>query len=828
MLLGVIVLAGALPVAAGPVEDCVQAGRDAWPQGRGPGREGVPQFDEGLQGDQRALLALGYGSGSRFADGLMGGRTAEALQRFCDDLVSLGRDAADPSTTLRRLAQQAAAAGDWKARLASAEFKAWLSRADNREVLASIAGREPPGFLALLDYDPRASSTPEEIVVAHAPTDAPSHLLLTAEDLQRLSVPGRVIAALQPLLDKRFADVLSLRNEIVDLLKGITPDEQRMPPLLGELIAEPAEVIKGPQPAAAATPSPEAPEAAPRTPVYGLTAAGLKGLADNAEFEFVDLDTLAALAPLQDVAFTKTAFFGAALEALAPGLGERPRALVESAARKSGAAAPGELSPIDWDGGGCACVTQVSPDDEFPNNAYGLYPYWMAGVPGPPGESQAGEEGGASMPAHGEAPAPPKPQVIDFSVLTRIGYFALTFDARHHLSNPLHWRKDKGFADFVNEAHKHRTRVDLVVQQDAWDGVLGDPRAFAVMREEIVARVTPELDDFLNRAKPWISLGFSPRRTLGDGVTLAFAFGAVAPGDRPALFERFRKEFIAPLKRTFDGNARGALPGDRYYLNLLVPLAEIGVGDGFYRLENLVAIAGHVNLFLIAFDDMAAKPLDAASKLEAVAQMKALRRLIDDTLDPADTNRVLPKMVPVFNALAPTKGEAGEELYAQWRSAMLYTDWNFAGTGVQPLPLDPAMSQALGEAFFTPQRKPPDGNALERWGYRLESALLAAERSVCERVCPERWPVRLGLAVAVLAALGLAIASIWICSVRKALGTPVFFASVFVGAALVLVTLWCDPWWSEHRGMFIALLIAVLAGVLVRVQVRRRRRAAMA
>ena len=89
---------------------------------------------------------------------------------------------------------------------------------------------------------------------------------------------------------------------------------------------------------------------------------------------------------------------------------------------------------INWSGGSCGC----SPDTF--TVVYGFYPFWMAGTE----------------------------QILDFSVLSRIGYFALSFNEKGMITDTFHWKKDKPHADFINVAHRYRTKVDLVIYNRNW------------------------------------------------------------------------------------------------------------------------------------------------------------------------------------------------------------------------------------------------------------------------------------------------------------------------------------------------------------------------
>ncbi|HNP26827.1 MAG TPA: hypothetical protein PKM20_08805, partial [Nitrosomonas sp.] len=98
-----------------------------------------------------------------------------------------------------------------------------------------------------------------------------------------------------------------------------------------------------------------------------------------------------------------------------------------------------------WDGSGCGCVL-----DKLSGTVYGFYPYWLADN---------------------------EKQTVDFSALTRVAYYGLSFDTGGSIN---HANDDDNNFDlkrflkknpFVQAARKHDSKVDWVIHKDRsfWD-----------------------------------------------------------------------------------------------------------------------------------------------------------------------------------------------------------------------------------------------------------------------------------------------------------------------------------------------------------------------
>lgn len=250
-------------------------------------------------------------------------------------------------------------------------------------------------------------------------------------------------------------------------------------------------------------------------------------------------DVLPDLAGLQDIRFPNRDLFRKAVR-VTTGLGENEAALLDIIVRVALKVPPYEDEPvlpaIQWRGGDCGCGVFEGLDSEYPSHLYGMYPFWEA-LQKKKTENEA-------------------ERTIDFSMLDRIGYYAVSLRANGTIrqkwlfqQNPEaegSWiRKRLNYAKFVKRAHQYKTKVDLVVYNSVWDEWLKqdtskeDTPANQLVGD-LVTVITERIEGPVNAIKPLISLRFSPARTMADGVTFDFDFGALNVKEQQQLFSTLR------------------------------------------------------------------------------------------------------------------------------------------------------------------------------------------------------------------------------------------------------------------------------------------------
>ncbi len=564
--------------------------------------------------------------------------------------------------------------------------------------------------------------------------------------------------------------------------------------------------------------------------VYTLTPQSLAALPIASRNASVPEDLADRLAPLANVRFGNEHLFRTALRVKAGVADAVTVNVVEALARQStGPVSSFDLgvTPLRWQGGDCGCGVFETLDASYPSHLYGLFGYWQApAVPFVDGKPDPAFE-------------PPDPEEIDFSLLERIGYYGVTFNGRGEIRNALHfgqesvpdrrwwWQSDDPYSEFVKRAHQFKTRVDLVVhnarwspwleveqRDDAFDGAFSAPLRDSVQRE-----ITPPLSGYANALKPIISLGNSPRRTRGDGVTFDFDFSGVSGSDQIWLYDKLAGDdgFFARLATDLAPARRGTASVD-YAINLMVPLQCLILADqpfadanaraswleetgcAFFAIERLVQLK-HVDLFLI----------DGTRGGNDIEALQRLRAAVD-TLRVEDQVRFLRRIVPLVSV------ERAQRLDG---SQMRFLDWNYAGLATWGVNNDAATADRLRSAFTRNGRHLPTDEPVKSVWFELVQRLNGLERVVCNKTCPRRWLLRSVIFFVFLAAVVYAVASYWLLSLRTIYDTRPFVFGVVFTVLLLILTLWCDPYWSQQKSV---ILFLSLLGALVGWSIARQRR----
>ncbi len=206
-----------------------------------------------------------------------------------------------------------------------------------------------------------------------------------------------------------------------------------------------------------------------------------------------------------------------------------------------------DTKPIVWNGTGC------SRKDQLNGEIIGIYPYWFAGD---------------------------TTKRIDFSAITRISFYGMYADASGHLHMPsgsraLAYLGQKGFSNFVSEAHKHNVKMDWIVEKSDWREIKSHQ-----LLEKILDTLSIEIDSLVRaknssrfqRIVNKLSFSEEDYGTRGDGVTLYFKN---YPTDSlsTAIFNNFFKKIHQQL----------LLRNPNAYLNMMVN--RIDLAEDIYTLR---------------------------------------------------------------------------------------------------------------------------------------------------------------------------------------------------------------------------------------------------
>ncbi len=399
---------------------------------------------------------------------------------------------------------------------------------------------------------------------------------------------------------------------------------------------------------------------------------------------------------------------------------------------------------VTWEGDDCGCLVDLSG-----KTIYGFYPFWLAG----------------------------EPQKIDFSLLSRIAYYALSFDKKGDMSPLLHWHPRT--ADFVTEAQRYRTKVDLVIYKNDWKDWFQfstKDQLFIIDKTttNIVAAVHQKMPDTLeNRVKSWMSSKEST--TMGDGVTLYFD---QYPEDARAV--AFFESFIKTLHLKLDA------ANPNYKLNLMLTMDAIG--RGIYTFENLekfmrdeeTSADDDIDLFLVILE----KPTTDTKK--------ALRLSFeqDHSFKGNQRKNMLRKIIPVISPVghAPESSDPFEH-------DLIYFEDNFGGVGFWPLPLTTDKNaEKVTEIVDRVFNKTKDLDLLHRM-------LPEDTFSLCKWICPNRWYFRLAydLLFALLLVYGLIALQNTVLRNIFNQYRQFFILTVLLAILILYSAVMCDPYLNGKK-----------------------------
>ncbi|HEY6897930.1 MAG TPA: peptidoglycan-binding domain-containing protein [Rhodocyclaceae bacterium] len=451
--------------------------------------------------------------------------------------------------------------------------------------------------------------------------------------------------------------------------------------------------------------------------------------------------------------FEDTKALEAALDAQFRTLAERYdayREIVLAQARKRHAY--DKAKPIQLSGESCNCHRY-----DMEGEVYAFYPFWRAG----------------------------EKQNIDFSVMSRFGYYALGFDDNGRILNAARWLEQD--TKFIREIRRYNNKVDLVIHRGDWESwnhmPLADRRtALDQLAFAIVDLVNSPLDDFPSKVEPYISLGLGRTAIRANGVTLDFS-GYPADPESADMFQTF----VRALGEKFRALDR------RLAINVMFRSSEIGKGAYAYQklLTMLDDIRGGNSRVDGTFLILAQEPTSDDKKL--------LRINIENGLRGHDRAKLLRNIILVLSF----DGHSDQQL----ADDIIYSDDNFAGIGFWT---PTYIGDGAGEAD-------PVSKALHKYHLKPKGFDVQESLPVCRFVCPNRWAFRVAFDIFGFALIISGILFVTVCAWRTLFQRYFLYFLAGQIAPFILIAaalLACDPGWAAvSRGN--GLLILVIAGVIV-------------
>jgi hypothetical protein len=353
----------------------------------------------------------------------------------------------------------------------------------------------------------------------------------------------------------------------------------------------------------------------------------------------------------------------------------------------------------------CGCVPEPGERPEV----YAFYPFWFAPTLDAP----------AAGPSEGDTPAaalPARPVPIDYGLIGRVAFYGLEFEfddpdeesrlRRVVLRHEAQWAAAK--RAFVNEAHRHRAKVDLSFDLRRW------PDWTDRNVEEAVSAIAAQMAPF-DRLPDW------SRAQLGRA--LPTIFDTPQPDGLTLIFHGYESNRVTQdeIDRMIDiiTGIHAALPNrDRIEINVAFDFALVeedldeGIFDDLYDL----LVTQEVILREPA-RDARGLPVPGGTVETRRETVKLISRILlflerrtSDTkkglrfrmeqglFKGADRAAVLQSILPVLPpsghefvqpAASPRDRTGARQTFGQFEDDVIYFDANFAGLAFWPMP-DPA------------------------------------------------------------------------------------------------------------------------------------------
>ncbi|WP_076414619.1 hypothetical protein [Shewanella sp. UCD-KL12] len=533
---------------------------------------------------------------------------------------------------------------------------------------------------------------------------------------------------------------------------------------------------------------------------YAVTSEAIAQLYQRYSIVSLSSDQLKLLTPLADQSFADLYLFKVALKDLlliysaSKQLNSQGLSDLYQLAQKPGKVPTEINNPLQWNATpGCGCAENISLEGLNTRFYYGFYQYWQ--------QSEL---------------------TIDYSKLTRLAYFSASIQG-NKVTTPPNWQADKPNSQFIVNAHNHRVKVDLVFS----NGQVSSSGEEALILfnddliEQIVASVKTPLRGYaINKFKPIMSLGESPKRTMADGVTLNLDLSSLKT---VADFERFIG-FIKKLKQQLYLSEASAMAEieDPYYLNILVPAYDlIDNTSGFYTIDNLNRIEPYINLFIMNFESLAVteqqsvneqlhdkqvsveaqpEPVSNSANVDnqvsssttyKVSLLKALRTQLGDKQYSDIAGKIFIKTIPLINV---------DDKFQELEQVLNYSKWSYLGAAFWSYPLSSEVSKLINSTYFVPEEI--EFSAL------VPAVTLATK--VCNTLCPLRWPLRVAIYCLIGLVLFYAIASIWAFRLRQLFSRWYFLLFMLASAMFIMLVFSCDPYWKEQQQLFLFIFILIV------------------
>lgn len=674
-------------------------------------------------------------------DGVLGASTRSALYDFCRGLKSVP-DENFVSTLVKKL--------DQKSALITA-----IDNTVNDSSKKSVATEVVPTPEPVVE-----TKAPVNVAVAEATVEAKSMAAAMSSDSTTLAIPAVVQSSSEKKSNTAMGAIPAVYYQLTqDDLDAVI--EESAAPQAEEVTAADTEVETGEKGVDSKTDTPNS--VVDKKAVVAFETPPTE-------------DALARLAVLVDVPFVNRAQF---LQAVTAKSGIDSATYPEFMARIEVAGLKQSSKKLESIvlGADCGCVR------EFSDIIYGFYPYWRATKQSAPGPA-AQDAGSATTAA--------VPPMINYSVLNRIAYYGLTLEESGEITAPLHWNSNGKLGNFINIAHRHKTKVDLTIYSNDWPQWSESSMNASIM--SVYSQLMVQTEYRQPGVMSYVPF-FNTTVATPDGVTLYF--------DRYADHPESRYKIVEFVSQLYD---RLADLDREYTINILLDVSKQELENGkplFSDIKHLLLTEQkdtpvYVESLLLFLDE----PTTDTKKI--------LRSKIENEFSGNQRMKVLRKVVPVISPYGHENDELGP--YDQFNDDLVYFKDNFAGVGLWPLPMvadaDAAnVSQRLIDVFSASD---VDG---------LLNALSSHFPALCDVACPNRWAFRLSLDLLLFMIVLYGVLALFSQRLRRFYSRYSIYFMFYIVVMVIIFTisLTCDPFWKQRRDIvFLGSLLLVAALFMMR------------
>ena len=433
----------------------------------------------------------------------------------------------------------------------------------------------------------------------------------------------------------------------------------------------------------------------------------------------------------------------------------------------------GGLPPLKrslWSGGDCGCL-----NEGLNRQVYGFYPFWRA---------TGGALGAEEM---------PPPQLINFSLMSRIAYVALPIDDTGSFNNTMQLNDRLYPTDFIRVAKRHRTQLDVVLYRNTWQSLLKDDakmnRLIAQLPENALNLIDTRLADQASRVQSWLSF-IEPAPRLGDGLTLYFDdFDDVDSGKFADFFDKLMNALIENMQARSRNYALNVVIPDRLLnrapaftfeklLKYLVKAEKLKVVKERI-VTNVESTTSNSNIDISYLILLSEPTRDSKKKLRQSAELP-------DAVGLKGSNRkfFLRNVIPVISYAGANEPNA-EDKQRQFADDLIYLSDNFNGVGLWNMP------------YNNPAPDPGNGiyEALSNNLLASNAAELFTNTKLCSFICINRWWGRLVLITLLL--IGVVSLPVRMLVCNRFVQSPRYLYFLWLGgigtALVAIIMLECDP-----------------------------------